>query len=248
MPAPVLLRHASSVDHDPGPHPEQPARIVAIERELVRRGPALGWEARDSSDAPREVLETIHPPEYVGFIEQLCLAGGGQIDLDTAVSTGSWAAACHGVGGACDVVDLLVGGDGPVAAASAHRPPGHHAERDRAMGFCLFANIAIAAQRALDVHGLQRVLIVDWDVHHGNGTNDIFHGTDEVLFASIHGSPLYPEPTSVAGPVPRGRGTRRGSRSSSTWCGRSHAPTTPSSCSCRRGSTRTPTTRSPGAG
>src|SRR4051812_50166120 len=106
MPAPVLLRHASSVDHDPGPHPEQPARIVAIERELVRRGPALGWEARDSSDAPREVLETIHPPEYVAFIEQLCRDGGGQIDLDTAGRTGAWAGAGHrrgggwGVGGA----------------------------------------------------------------------------------------------------------------------------------------------------
>ena len=205
MPAPVLLRHASSVDHDPGPHPEQPARIVAIERELVRRGPALGWDARDSSEAPREVLETIHPPGYVGFIEQLCLSGGGQIDLDTAVSAGSWAAACHGVGGACDVVDLLLGGDGAPVAASAHRPPGHHAERDRAMGFCLFANIAIAAQRALDVHGLQRVLIVDWDVHHGNGTNDIFHGTDQVLFASIHGSPLYPG-TGPASDVGSGRG------------------------------------------
>ena len=124
MPAPVLLRHASSVDHDPGPHPEQPARIVAIERELVRRGPALGWEARDSSDAPREVLETIHPPEYVGFIEQLCATGGGQIDLDTAVSTGSWAAACHGVGGACDVVDLLLGGDGPRGRGIGASPAG----------------------------------------------------------------------------------------------------------------------------
>jgi acetoin utilization deacetylase AcuC-like enzyme len=205
MPAPVLLRHASSVDHDPGPHPEQPARIVAIERELVRRGPQLGWEARDSSSATREVLETVHPAQHVSFIEALCASGGGQIDLDTAVSSGSWAAACHGVGGACDAVDLLLGGDGPAAAASAHRPPGHHAERDQAMGFCLFANIAIAAQRALDVHGVQRVLIVDWDVHHGNGTNDIFRGTDQVLFASIHGSPLYPG-TGPAGDVGTGRG------------------------------------------
>ncbi len=205
MPAPVLFRHASSVDHDPGPHPEQPARIVAIERELVRRGPALGWEVRDSSEASREVLETIHPPEYVTFIEELCASGGGPIDLDTAVSAGSWTAARHGVGGACDVVDLLLGGDGPSVAASAHRPPGHHAERDRAMGFCLFANIALAAQRALDVHGLQRVLIVDWDVHHGNGTNDIFNATDQVLFASIHGWPLYPG-TGASSDVGTGRG------------------------------------------
>jgi len=205
MPAPVLLRHASSADHDPGPHPEQPARIVAIERELVRRGPGLGWETRDSSAASRDVLETIHPAPYVSFIEALCASGGGQIDLDTAVSRGSWLAACHGVGGACDAVDLLLGGDGPGAAASAHRPPGHHAEPDRAMGFCLFANIAIAARRALDVHGLERVLVVDWDVHHGNGTNDIFRGSDQVLFASIHGSPLYPG-TGPASDVGIGRG------------------------------------------
>ena len=130
------------------------------------------------------------------------------------------------------------------------------------MGFCLFANIAIAAQRALDVHGLQRVLIVDWDVHHGNGTNDIFHGTDEVLFASIHGSPLYPGtgPASDVGsgrgegytvnmPVPAGVGgrdvglARRARRAAARTRLRA-----PSSCSCRRGSTRTPTTRSRAAG
>jgi acetoin utilization deacetylase AcuC-like enzyme len=219
MPAPVLLRHASSVDHDPGPHPEQPARIVAVERELARRGPELGWEIRDSSEATREMLETVHTAEHVRFIERLCASGGGHIDVDTAVSPGSWLAALHGAGGACDVVDLLLAGGGPSVAASAHRPPGHHAERDRAMGFCLFGNVAIAARRAISVHGLQRVLILDWDVHHGNGTNDVFHATDEVLFASIHGFPLYPGtgPASDAGsgrgegytvnlPVPAGSG------------------------------------------
>jgi acetoin utilization deacetylase AcuC-like enzyme len=192
MPSPVLLRHPSSLEHDPGPHPEQPARIAAIEREIERRGPDLGWELRESSAATRDVLQTVHAPQHVGFIERLCAAGGGPIDLDTIVSEGSWPAALHAVGGACDVVDLLLGGGGPAVAASAHRPPGHHAEAARAMGFCLFANVSIAARRALDVHGLSRVLILDWDVHHGNGTNDIFHSTDAVLFASIHGSPLYP--------------------------------------------------------
>jgi acetoin utilization deacetylase AcuC-like enzyme len=204
MPAPVLLRHPSSVDHDPGPHPEQPARIVAIEREIERRGPSLGWETRESSAASRESLETVHPARHVEFIERLSAAGGGSIDMDTAVSEGSWTAARHGVGGACDAVDLLLGG-GASVAASAHRPPGHHAERDRAMGFCLFANVAIAAQRALDVHGLERVLVLDWDVHHGNGTNDIFRDTDRVLFASVHGSPLYPG-TGPASDVGRGAG------------------------------------------
>jgi acetoin utilization deacetylase AcuC-like enzyme len=205
MPAPVLLRHASSVDHDPGPHPEQPARIVAIERELERRRASLGWEVRDSAAATPEVLATVHTASHVAFIADLCAAGGGQIDLDTAVSEGSWLAARHAAGGACDVVDLLLAGGGPPVAASAHRPPGHHAERGRAMGFCLFGNIAVAAQRALDEHGLRRVLVLDYDVHHGNGTNDIFHATDEVLFASIHGSPLYPG-TGPASDVGSGRG------------------------------------------
>jgi len=205
MPAPVLVRHASSVDHDPGPHPEQPARILVIEREIERRGPDLGWEVRDSTAAEPEVLETVHPAEYVRFIERLCSVGGGHIDHDTAVSEGSWRAARHAVGGACDVVDMLLAGGGPSVAASAHRPPGHHAERDRAMGFCLFANVAIAARRALDAHGLRRVLILDWDVHHGNGTNSIFHETDEVLFVSIHGWPLYPG-TGPASDIGAGRG------------------------------------------
>ena len=104
------------------------------------------------------------------------------------------------------MVDLLLDGDAPYAF-SAHRPPGHHALPARAMGFCLFNNIAVAARYALDVRGLERVMIVDWDVHHGNGTNDIFHGTDEVLFVSIHQSPLYPG-TGQAADVGSGDGPR----------------------------------------
>ena len=195
MPAPVLFHHPSSLAHDPGPHPEQPARIVAIERELSARD-WVGWEPRESSVAPRSSLEAVHPARYLRFIEELCAAGGGAIDIDTAVSEGSWEAALHAAGGACDVVDLVLGApsasDGPPVAASAHRPPGHHAEPGRAMGFCLISNVAVAARRALDTHGLERVLVLDWDVHHGNGTNDIFHATDQVLFASIHQWPLYP--------------------------------------------------------
>jgi acetoin utilization deacetylase AcuC-like enzyme len=102
-------------------------------------------------------------------------------------------------------VDLLRGPGGPRAAASLHRPPGHHAEAARAMGFCFFNNVALAAQRALDRFGAGRVLILDWDVHHGNGTNDIFHATDEVLFVSIHESPLYPG-TGAASDVGSGAG------------------------------------------
>ena len=117
--------------------------------------------------------------------------GGGQLDLDTVMSAGSFEAALHAAGGAVSLVDRVVSGASPTGF-SAHRPPGHHATRTRAMGFCLFNNVAVAARYALDRLGLERVMIVDWDVHHGNGTNDIFHATDEVLFVSIHESPLYP--------------------------------------------------------
>ncbi len=189
-PAPVYLEHRSSLEHDTGPHPEQPARIVAIERELAQRN-WIGYERLSSPAADRDALIAVHPERHVEMIERVSARGGGQLDLDTVLSEGSYNAALHAAGGAVQLVDLLVAGDAPTGF-SAHRPPGHHAERNQAMGFCLFNNIAIAARHALAHRGLQRVLILDWDVHHGNGTNDIFHSSDEVLFISIHQSPLYP--------------------------------------------------------
>jgi acetoin utilization deacetylase AcuC-like enzyme len=188
--APVWLEHPSSLLHETRPHPEQPARIEAIERELSARG-WMGFERIESPAVDRAVLEAVHPAGYVDSIEQACLTGGGFLDADTVVSPHSFEAALHAAGGAVRMVDLLVDGTAP-CAFSAHRPPGHHALPSRAMGFCLFNNIAVAAQHALDAHGLDRVMIVDWDVHHGNGTNDIFHSSDRVLFVSIHQSPLYP--------------------------------------------------------
>ncbi|HEU4974544.1 MAG TPA: histone deacetylase [Baekduia sp.] len=190
MVQPVLFHHDSSLDHDPGPHPEQPARMVAIERALEERA-WLGFDRRKSPAATRELLQAVHPPRLVDAIEALCAAGGGAIDADTIVSEGSWRAALHAAGGAAALVDVLLG-DGVGLGASLHRPPGHHAEVDRAMGFCLFNNVAVAARRARDAHGVQRVLVLDWDVHHGNGTQDVFYDTDQVLFCSIHEWPLYP--------------------------------------------------------
>ncbi|MDQ3678301.1 MAG: histone deacetylase, partial [Actinomycetota bacterium] len=124
---------------------------------------------------------------------------------DTIVSPGSCVAAYHAAGGAIAMVDALLGEEGASAGASLHRPPGHHAEATRASGFCLFNNIAIAAQHALDEHGVRRVMIFDWDVHHGNGTNALFADRDDVLFCSIHQSPLYPG-TGPASDVGRGAG------------------------------------------
>jgi acetoin utilization deacetylase AcuC-like enzyme len=203
--APVLLQHPSSLDHDTGPHPEQPARIVAIERALEVRG-YLGFERAVSPAAERSVLEAVHPPSHVELIERVAARGGARIDADTIVSAGSFVAAVHAAGGAVSLVDRLLAGTAPTGF-SVHRPPGHHAEAGRAMGFCLFNSVAVAARHALDAHGLERVMVVDWDVHHGNGTNDIFHAEPRVLFCSIHQSPLYPGtgPASDVGSGP-GRG------------------------------------------
>ncbi|MBV8948420.1 MAG: histone deacetylase [Solirubrobacterales bacterium] len=164
--------------------------MVAIDRECSARD-WLGFERVMSPEIDRAVLTTVHPESYVASIEQVCASGGGYLDLDTVVSRDSFEAALHAAGGAVRLVDLLLDRATPYAF-SAHRPPGHHASGTRAMGFCLFNSVALAARYALDARGLERVLILDWDVHHGNGTNDIFHDTDRVLFVSIHQSPLYP--------------------------------------------------------
>jgi acetoin utilization deacetylase AcuC-like enzyme len=186
----VFLEHPSSFEHETGGHPEQPARIAAIQRELGRRD-WLGFERVSSPAVERELLTAVHPEAYVESIELLSAHGGGAIDLDTVASAGSFDAAVHAAGGAVLMVELLLDGDAD-RAFSAHRPPGHHALPNRAMGFCLFNNVAVAARFALDRRGLDRVMIVDWDVHHGNGTNDIFHADPAVLFVSIHQWPLYP--------------------------------------------------------
>lgn len=164
----------------------------------------LGWRREESPLAPRAALEAVHRPEYLDAVERLCRAGGGPVDADTRASRETWSAAAHGAGGAVRMVDALLGGEAPVAL-SAHRPPGHHADAGRAMGFCFVNHVAVAAQHALDAHGISRVLVLDWDVHHGNGTNDIFAGSAEVLFVSIHESPLYPG-TGPAVDVGRGEG------------------------------------------
>ena len=190
MPAGLYFRHPSSVEHDTGSHPENRARIPAIEGELEARD-WLGWERRDSPTATGEQLERVHTPAHIDHIRTVSEQGGGWFDADTVASPGSWQAALHSAGGACALVDALLAGEA-ATGFSAHRPPGHHCEEARPMGFCLFNNVAVAARHAIHVHGLERVAIVDWDVHHGNGTNDIFHASRDVLFFSIHQSPLYP--------------------------------------------------------
>jgi acetoin utilization deacetylase AcuC-like enzyme len=204
MGRPVYLSHPASLEHDTGAHPERAARITAIEQELARHD----WLGMERLEAPRVAVETltaVHPERYVRGIEELCLGGGGAIDSDTFVVEASYEAALRAAGGAVRLVDVLLGGEAP-SGFSALRPPGHHAEPARAMGFCLFDNVAVAAQHALDAHGLERVLVVDWDVHHGNGTNAAFHASPNVLFVSLHEWPLYPG-TGPASDVGSGAGT-----------------------------------------
>ena len=186
----LYVAHPSSLAHDTGAHPENAGRLRAIEARLDD----AGWPALERVDAPtatREQLERVHDPAHIDRIERSCLDGGGMIDMDTVASPGSWDAALHAAGGASWAAQHLLAGDA-TAAFCALRPPGHHAERDRAMGFCLFNNIAVAAADAIAEHGAERVLVLDWDVHHGNGTEAIFAASRDVVYVSIHQSPLYP--------------------------------------------------------
>jgi len=150
----------------------------------------LGWERRQAPEVDLERVEAVHPRSHVAAVRDKS-ACGAAFDLDTPTSPGSWEAALHSAGGACAMVEALLRGEAQVAF-SVLRPPGHHAERERAMGFCLFNNVAIAARHALDSLGAERVFILDWDVHHGNGTNAIFYQSPEVLYSSLHQWPFYP--------------------------------------------------------
>jgi acetoin utilization deacetylase AcuC-like enzyme len=213
----LWLRHDASLGHDIPGHPERPDRIRALEAEMVRHD----WFGAAVEQAPaveRSLLHAVHPESYVATIEALCARGGGFVDADTAAVPDTWEAALRAAGGAVALVDALLSGSARTGV-SALRPPGHHAEPERAMGFCFFGNVAVAARRATVEHGLSRVLILDWDVHHGNGTEAIFAADSDVLFVSIHEWPLYPGtgPASYAGvgegegytvnlPVPSGTG------------------------------------------
>jgi acetoin utilization deacetylase AcuC-like enzyme len=190
----IYFTHSSSLEHDPRvlmpAHPDTPERMLALERMLAAEG-RLGWERRSAPAAAESSLELVHSTRLVREIERLALTGGGAVDADTVVGAPSFRAALHAAGGACELVRTLLAGEAELGF-SALRPSGHHAEPDRAMGFCLFNNVAVAAALAIAELGAERVFILDWDVHHGNGTAEAFRTRADVLFASIHQSPLYP--------------------------------------------------------
>jgi acetoin utilization deacetylase AcuC-like enzyme len=188
----LLLTHDACLAHDPGPHhPESPARLRAVLAALA----ASPFAALLRREAPRANLDDIARIHPRGFAERLLAAvpheGYAAIDADTVLSPGTGEAALRAAGAVVAAVDAVIGGEA-ANAFCAVRPPGHHAEPRRAMGFCLFNNVAIAAQHARAVHGLARVAVVDFDVHHGNGTQAAFEEDPSLFYASTHQMPLYP--------------------------------------------------------
>lgn len=189
----AFISHSDCGRHDTGwDHPEHVGRLRGITRAL-RDDPELfhSIEHLEGRHATVEELELAHDPTYVRSVRIIAEQGGGRLDADTVASSGSWDAATAGAGCVLLGVDLSVRGVN-LRSFSAVRPPGHHAVRNRAMGFCLFGNVAIAAHYARKKHGLQRILIVDWDVHHGNGTQALVENEPDIHFVSMHQWPWYP--------------------------------------------------------
>ena len=177
--------------HMTGSHPERPSRLQAIEQRLNERGLFERCIRPQWGPAGLEQVERLHDHFYLDELRKYAAAGGGLIEADTMVSPQSFEVAMVAAGAVCDAVDRVLRGE-DTSALCLVRPPGHHALHDAAMGFCLLNNIGIGAKQALASAGLDRVLIVDWDVHHGNGTQALFWRDEQVGFFSMHRFPFYP--------------------------------------------------------
>jgi acetoin utilization deacetylase AcuC-like enzyme len=183
----VLTHEACAAHVTPDGHPEQVARLEAVERGLA----GLPVTRADAPSGGMDDVLRCHPQHHIDRLTgALPQQGWARVDGDTFLAPGSWEAALRGVGGVCAAVDHVMASGGRAFVAA--RPPGHHAERETAMGFCLLGNAAIGAMRALEVYGLGRVAVLDFDVHHGNGTQDILWNETRVRFVSSHQMPLYP--------------------------------------------------------
>jgi acetoin utilization deacetylase AcuC-like enzyme len=186
----ALYRSPRFRDHETGSHPENASRLVAIDDVLERYNLAVGRPLIPFAEAADEALTRVHDPRYVEGVREFAARGGGWLDGDTFVGEQSVSIAALAAGAAVAAVDASLDDTAPRGFVLA-RPPGHHATSGRGMGFCIFNTIAVAAAQAL-ARGLARVVVIDWDVHHGNGTQDIFYTSDRVLYISVHQSPLYP--------------------------------------------------------
>jgi len=191
--ATAFITHADCLKHEMGAHhPERPARLASIEDQLAASGVGQHLTRFEAPLATDEQLARVHPPDYVRAIREVAPRSGTiHLDPDTAMNPHTLQAALRAAGAAVLAVDLVLQKKANTAFC-AIRPPGHHACRARPMGFCIFNNVAVAARHALQAHGLERVAIVDFDVHHGNGTEDIFENDARVLMASTFQHPFYP--------------------------------------------------------
>ena len=187
----VLFADPVFLQHNTGQHPECAARLEAVYQYLATHQLDERFTRGEIQPADIVQLKRVHGTQHIQKIEAFAARGGGSIDSDTLVSPRSWDVALRAAGCAMTAVDQVLS-EKHKTAVCLTRPPGHHALPSRAMGFCLFNNVALAAQHAIHQHELERILIVDWDVHHGNGTQDIFYDEEHVTFFSTHRWPFYP--------------------------------------------------------
>jgi acetoin utilization deacetylase AcuC-like enzyme len=186
-----LITHGDCLLHDTGPgHPERPDRLRAVLARLDAAGVGAELARAEAREVAPDLLHAVHPAEHVRRLAAACAAGPGHVDGDTAICAASYRAALLAAGGVVDAAERVWSGAWSNAFVAV-RPPGHHAEERAALGFCLFNSVAVAA-RALQARGARRVAILDWDVHHGNGTQHLFEDDPTVFYASLHQWPLYP--------------------------------------------------------
>ena len=188
----MLYSDTRMLQHRPMlPHPERPERLSAVLRHLERTGLTRLFPVQPVRPATNAELLRVHSPAHLANIDRLAAAGGGLIEADTSISPESPLAARLAAGATIEAVKSVVTGPDPRAFCLV-RPPGHHARHEQPMGFCLFASVAVAASDAVERLGMSRVMVVDWDVHHGNGTQEIFYDDPRVAFLSLHRYPFYP--------------------------------------------------------